>query len=219
MLHVIIHPVHFQVYLLSRLDNFAILDIHVKPLQDLSITGTVCLLSLLETKFRCASRDISEVVAVSVEVQAWDGTSIASQSSSASAHLDITQHKVCLGGRTSAQPVLRGSMAERSQDKRWQTWDWVLGPGNTGSDARLCGHELGERLVTDTWGAVGVEVECDALGTEIGCSDSADGSSEGVAGDNDPIGWVLGLGGLNGIDDLRAWLPPCGQESGMDSAP
>ena len=116
------------------------------------------------------------------------GTTVAVNVGGSGADEDLVEVVVNVEGAT-VEPVLGSGVAVAEDDGR-KTGDGVVAVGHTPLGASLGSHEVGEGIVTDTWGAVVVQVNGVTSGTEVGSGEGRDGTTEGVTSRDDLVAWV-----------------------------
>lgn len=149
-----------------------------------------------------AGGDRAKVDAVGARVEAA-GAGVAVDVVVALADLDLVDGVVIARGLGAGEPVLGGGVAVVEQDGG-QARDRVVEVGDAVLGAGLGGDEVGDDTVAETGGAVGVDVDGVASGTEVGSTNGGDGTTKRVAGSNDLEARV----GVDGSSDAVRHLLP-----------
>lgn len=158
-----------------------------------------------------ATGNTAKVVRVIIELET-ERAGVAADAGVARADLDLAD-----GGRGDLEPPFGRGVAVVGDDGR-ETGHGVLVVGDAVLLAGLGGGEGGKGLVADAGRAKGVQVGRVAALAEVGGRECGDGAAERVAGHTDAVGWVGGLGRLDGRGDGGRDFLPGSVEAGVDEA-
>jgi hypothetical protein len=138
---------------------------------------------------------------------------IAVRVAGAGARLDVHERVVRLRGAAVGEPEFGGGVAEGGQDEGREARDWVVDVRHAGRDAGLVGDEGRPGVVSGARLAVGVDVGGVAEYAKLGACDGCNGSAEGVAGNDEGVGRMGSLCGLDGGNDVGLDFEPGGEEA------
>lgn len=192
-------------------------NILLGPAVDLLLELGISIGGRRDTEGAAARGNIAKVGAVSLDVEAASA-GVAVNVVVARADLDLVEGVgIVVGGLGDRQPVLRGGVAVVEGDGG-QTGDGVVKVGDAVLRAGLGGDEVGDDTVSDTGGAVGVDVDGVAVGTEVGTANGGNSTTERVAGDHDTVGRIGGQRAGDGAGDASGQLVPGIMEAHMELA-